>query len=323
MRVRVKFAKYGAMKFIGHLELMRFLHGAVRRAGLPVKYDEGMRRRMVMSFAMPLGVGPVSSAEYMDIEMDEPVPTKKALALLGAQMCEGLEILDFKEVDDSKKKKAMTIVAAAEYDVCFRQGYAPAWDWQEGLREMMCMEKIPWTKTTKKGTRELDMRPLIYSLSLCSFVPGEDGRLYRVDEPGCAVPGVYTGEQDLTEQKTNAGDPDLTAQETSTREQDLMVQKINAGDPDLTAQEARTEEHSLTVQEASSENKIRVDGFHACLCCSVGDNLKPEQLIGELYRLRGEEMPPFSLIVHRRDLLTRREEDGALISLGELGQEII
>lgn len=299
MRVRVKFAKYGAMKFIGHLELMRFLHGAVRRAGLPVKYDEGMRRRMVMSFAMPLGVGPVSSAEYMDIEMDEPVPTKKALALLGAQMCEGLEILDFKEVDDSKKKKAMTIVAAAEYDVCFRQGYTPTWDWQEGLREMMCMERIPWTKTTKKGTRELDMRPLIYSLSLCSYLPGEDGRLYREDEPVCAVPETYA------------------------EKQTLMVHKINAGDPDLTAQEVSTGEHSLTVQEASSENKIRVDGFHACLCCSVGDNLKPEQLIGELYRLRGEEMPPFSLIVHRRDLLTRREEDGALISLGELGQEII
>ena len=299
MRVRVKFAKYGAMKFIGHLELMRFLHGAVRRAGLPVKYDEGMRRRMVMSFAMPLGVGPVSSAEYMDIEMDEPVPTKKALALLGAQMCEGLEILDFREVDDSKKKKAMTIVAAAEYDVCFRQGYAPVWDWQEDLREMMCMEKIPWTKTTKKGTRELDMRPLIYSLSLCSYVPGEDGRLYREDEPARAVQETYAGEQDL------------------------MVQETNTGDPDLTVQEVSTGEHSSIVQETSSENKIRVDGFHACLCCSVGDNLKPEQLIGELYRLRGEEMPPFSLIVHRRDLLTRREEDGALISLGELGQEII
>ena len=31
MRVRVKFAKYGPMKFIGHLELMRYLQSAVRR----------------------------------------------------------------------------------------------------------------------------------------------------------------------------------------------------------------------------------------------------------------------------------------------------
>ena len=70
MRVRVKFAKYGPMKFIGHLELMKYLMRAVRRTDIPVKYDEGMHQRMVMSFAMPLGVGPTSSAEYMDIELE-------------------------------------------------------------------------------------------------------------------------------------------------------------------------------------------------------------------------------------------------------------
>ena len=218
------------MKFIGHLELMRFLHGAVRRAGLPVRYDEGIRRRMVMSFAMPLGVGPTSSAEYMDIEMEAPVTTREALLLLGEQMCEGLEILDFREVDDGKKTKAMTIVAAAEYDVRFREGCEPAFNWREGLREMMRLETIPWVKTTKKGTRELDMRPLIYSL------------------------------------------------------------------------------------ETDKE------GFHACLCCAVGDNLKPEQLVGMLYEMRGEQMPPFALVIHRADLLTR--QDGQLISLGELGNRI-
>ena len=100
MRVRVKFAKYGPMKFIGHLELMRYLQSAVRRTEIPVKYDEGMHQRMVMSFAMPLGVGPTSSAEYMDIELEEPITTDKAMNLLGAHMCEGLEILDFREVDN-------------------------------------------------------------------------------------------------------------------------------------------------------------------------------------------------------------------------------
>ena len=83
MRVRVKFAKYGPMKFIGHLELMRYLQSAVRRTEIPVKYDEGMHQRMVMSFAMPLGVGPISSAEYMDIELEAPISTEKAMQQLG------------------------------------------------------------------------------------------------------------------------------------------------------------------------------------------------------------------------------------------------
>ena len=108
MRVRVKFAKYGPMKFIGHLELMRYLQmqSAVRRTEIPVKYDEGMHQRMVMSFAMPLGVGPISSAEYMDIELEEPISTEKAMKQLGEHMCEGLDILDFREVDGGKRMKA-------------------------------------------------------------------------------------------------------------------------------------------------------------------------------------------------------------------------
>ena len=82
-----------------------------------------------MSFAMPLGVGPTSSAEYMDIELEEPISTEKAMGQLGKYMCEGLEILDFREVDGGKKMKAMTIVTAADYEVWFREEsiYATRW----------------------------------------------------------------------------------------------------------------------------------------------------------------------------------------------------
>ena len=166
MRVRVKFAKYGSMKFIGHLELMKYLMRAVRRTDIPVKYDEGMHQRMVMSFAMPLGVGPTSSAEYMDIELEEPISTKKAMEQLGKYMCEGLEILDFREVDGGKKMKAMTIVTAADYEVWFREGFEPDWDWKGALKEFCGRKSIPWTKETKKGTREVDMREWIYDMEI-------------------------------------------------------------------------------------------------------------------------------------------------------------
>ena len=36
MKIRVKFAKYGNMKFIGHLDVMRYFQKANRRAGIPV-----------------------------------------------------------------------------------------------------------------------------------------------------------------------------------------------------------------------------------------------------------------------------------------------
>ena len=69
MKVRIKFAKSGAMRFIGHLDVMRFFQKAIRRAGIDVAYSEGFSPHQIMSFAAPLGVGLCSNGEYMDIEV--------------------------------------------------------------------------------------------------------------------------------------------------------------------------------------------------------------------------------------------------------------
>ena len=41
LKVRIKFAKEGMMKFIGHLDIMRYFQKAIRRAELPIAYSEG------------------------------------------------------------------------------------------------------------------------------------------------------------------------------------------------------------------------------------------------------------------------------------------
>lgn len=69
MKVRVKFAKYDNMRFIGHLDVMRFFQKALRRAGIDVAYSTGFSPHQIMSFASPLGVGMCSYGEYMDIEL--------------------------------------------------------------------------------------------------------------------------------------------------------------------------------------------------------------------------------------------------------------
>ena len=65
MKIRIKFAKYGTMKFIGHLDMMRFFQKAIRRADIDIKYSEGFSPHQIMSFAAPLGVGIESRGEYM------------------------------------------------------------------------------------------------------------------------------------------------------------------------------------------------------------------------------------------------------------------
>lgn len=52
MKVRVKFAKYDNMRFIGHLDVMRFFQKALRRAGIDVAYSTGFSPHQIMSLSL-------------------------------------------------------------------------------------------------------------------------------------------------------------------------------------------------------------------------------------------------------------------------------
>ena len=80
------------MKYIGHLDIMRYFQKAIRRSGLPIKYSEGFNPHQIMSFASPLGVGITSEGEYMDIELKEEVSCKEVLDKLQSTMVDGMEI---------------------------------------------------------------------------------------------------------------------------------------------------------------------------------------------------------------------------------------
>ena len=68
MKTRMRFVKTGSVKFIGHLDCMRFFQKAIRRAKLDVAYSQGSSPHQLMSFASPLGVGITSDGEYLDVE---------------------------------------------------------------------------------------------------------------------------------------------------------------------------------------------------------------------------------------------------------------
>ena len=119
MKIRIKFTRTGPVKFLGHLDLMRYFQKAIRRAQIDIKYTEGFSPHQVMSFAAPLGVGVESEGEYFDIEVNSTFSREEAMARLNEAMAEGIKILDYSEISDNAKK-AMTVVAAAEYDISLK-----------------------------------------------------------------------------------------------------------------------------------------------------------------------------------------------------------
>ena len=81
------------MKFVGHLDTMRYFQKAIRRAELPVAFSGGYSPHMIMSFAVPLGVGMESLGDYFDLEMAEDMATSEIAARLDEQMAEGMHIV--------------------------------------------------------------------------------------------------------------------------------------------------------------------------------------------------------------------------------------
>lgn len=163
MKIRIKFRKYGNLKFIGHLDVQRFFQKAVRRAGIDVAYTSGYSPHQIMSFAAPLGVGLESNGEYMDMEVLSFSGSKDTVARLNAASAEGIEILSARLLPDHAGN-AMASVAAAGYTIRFREGREPSFDWQNALPAFFAKESIPIMKETKKSSLEMDLKPGIFKL---------------------------------------------------------------------------------------------------------------------------------------------------------------
>ncbi len=164
MKVRIKFRKYGVMKFIGHLDIMRYFQKSMRRAEIPIAFSQGYSPHMIMSFANPLGVGLTSDGEYFDIELKESIDSVSAIRQLNEVMVEGMEIISFVELPETQKT-GMSIVAAADYLVIPKECTIDA-TFIDALERFAAEEHIVIMKKTKKSYREVDIRPLIYKIQM-------------------------------------------------------------------------------------------------------------------------------------------------------------
>ena len=153
------------MKFIGHLDMMRYFQKIMRRADVDICYSTGFSPHQIMSFASPLGVGMESRGEYVDIEVKSTDSSEEMLRRINEVMVDGSEVLSYRLLPDDADN-AMSIVSAADYRLRFREGYEPEdWrDFMDGLLSFMKQEQILIIKKTKKSEKEVDIRPMIYEL---------------------------------------------------------------------------------------------------------------------------------------------------------------
>ncbi|WP_434309010.1 TIGR03936 family radical SAM-associated protein [Hominifimenecus sp. rT4P-3] len=162
MKIRIRFAKRGHLRYIGHLDVMRYFQKAMRRAHVDIGYSQGFSPHQIMSFASPLGIGLTSEGEYLDIEVSNCGASAEMVRRLNEVMVEEIEIVSFRKLPDEGKNNAMATIAAADYLVCLKKENALSRDtdlaeWKRFLDQ----EEILLFRKTKKREGTDNIRPMI------------------------------------------------------------------------------------------------------------------------------------------------------------------
>ena len=77
MEVRMSFEKTGMAKFISHLDTVRCITRAMKRANVPIWFTEGFNPHAFLTFAMPLSLGFESLCETVDFRLVDEVDLKE------------------------------------------------------------------------------------------------------------------------------------------------------------------------------------------------------------------------------------------------------
>lgn len=161
-KLRIKFSKAGSMKFISHLDLMRYVQKALRRAMIDVAYSQGYSPHQLLSFASPLGLGDTSEGDYLDLQVNAVEKEQEFLKSVNQQMNQEIRFLRM-DIQKDKQKPSMALVAAADYCINLRAGYQIP---MERFQEFISQPELYITKKSKRSEKEMDIRPMIYDMAL-------------------------------------------------------------------------------------------------------------------------------------------------------------
>lgn len=166
-RILIKFTKIKGAKFISHLDTMRTLHRALRRAGLPIAYSKGFNPHASISVAAPLSLGISSTAEYADIELDETMEPEAVKEKLNRELPEGIKIINVINIEQ-KMPTSMGSVHGAKYVIKLHHNIEK-YEVEGIILGILNSNEIFKNKRTKSGEKLVDIRPLIDDIKLLSY----------------------------------------------------------------------------------------------------------------------------------------------------------
>ena len=159
---RLLFEKTGSAVWMSHLDLMRLMQRAFKRAGLPLTHTHGFNPRPSVSIALPLSVGVESVCEILDFDLEGDLPPMETIQTrLNAALVPGITVRQV--YMDGRKIRDLALLRCRlglEYDGGIPAGATDA------IATLFARESLMVEKKSKNGIREQDIRPMIRELSV-------------------------------------------------------------------------------------------------------------------------------------------------------------
>jgi len=178
-RHRLVFSKGDPVRYISHLDLMRTWERTLRRAGLRLAHSQGFNPRPRLIFAAPLPVGITSSAEIVDVIIEDDLDAAAFRARIEPALPPGIAVCQVDEVPlDSPPVMASVLSSDYLADLSVPVD-------QAAVRAFLTSDSVPYQRQRKGGTKAGDMRQVVLDL----WPAGECqlGMRLRLDQEGLAV----------------------------------------------------------------------------------------------------------------------------------------
>lgn len=172
MRLRIAYTKIEDARYIAHLDLTRVFERAIRRAEIKMSYSEGFNPRPKISFGFALAVGTEGEREYVDIDLQHDMDLGEALARIQEQLPPGIRLLQGRSLEPGAKS-LMAVLNAASYRIRVPMALPIQPErLQEALSAWLAREHVTFSRYTKKGPTDKDIRPWIKHLA--ADIKGDD-----------------------------------------------------------------------------------------------------------------------------------------------------
>lgn len=168
-RIRVWFKKGERVRYISHLDVLRYWERAIRRAELPLSYSQGFTPHPKLAFAGPLPLGFTAEADVMDVTLDERVDPEDFRRRLAPQSSDDLALIAAAEVPLSNPPpQSVLLWADYRFDVA---GLDPA-DAASAVAAFLAATEFPWTEERREKAKSYDLRGMVATASVAPIDGG-------------------------------------------------------------------------------------------------------------------------------------------------------